>query len=301
MSIVTTSAIFRSLKLTLEDIFTDSFENAKSQMAWPKYMPASSMDDAYVDDLEMAGPGLLTEKPEAQDAAVGTIMEGFPTRYIARTFGMRLLISEEALDDEKYDQVLVTAKRLNYSAIKTQEFDAANVLNRATNTSYVGGDGVSLANSAHPLPGGGTYSNTMATPFAPSRTAVIIATTAIRKQVGPSGIIDGYMPKKVVFPVDQWAAWEGILNSKQVPESNNNEINAVNTMLNIEPVAVPYWTSTTNYLFVTDAPDGLTWKWRRKVRNRTWVDNDAEVVKYSISYRSARGWSNPRGVFFVNA
>ena len=299
--IVTTSAIYRSLKLTLEDIFTHQFDNAKSQMAWPQYMPASSMDDSYVDDLEMAGPGLLTEKPEAQDSAVGTIMEGFPTRYIARTFGMRLLIAEEALEDEKYDQVLVQAKRLNYSAIKTQEYDAVNVLNRATNTSYTGGDGKPLASATHPLPGGGSYSNTMATPFAPSRSAVIIATTAIRKLPGPSGIIDGYMPTKVVFPVDQWAAWEGILNSKQVPESNNNEVNAVYTMLNIKPVAVPYWTSTTNYTFITDAPDGLTWKWRRKVRQRTWVDNDAEVMKYSISYRSARGWSNPRGVFFVNA
>lgn len=299
--IVTTSAVYRSLKLTLEDIFTDSFENAKSQLCWPKYMPPSSMDDSYVDDLEMAGPGLLTEKPEAQDSAVGTIMEGFPTRYIARTFGMRLLISEETLDDEKYDQVLVQAKRLNYSALKTQEYDAANVLNRATNTSYVGGDGLPLASASHVLPGGGTFSNTMATPFAPSRAAVIIATTAIRKLPGPSGIIDGYMPTKVVFPVDQWAAWEGILSSPKVPESNNNEVNAVYTMLDIKPVAVPYWTSTTNYTFITDAPDGLTWKWRRKVRQRTWVDNDAEVMKYSISYRSARGWSNPRGAFFVNA
>jgi hypothetical protein len=301
MAIVTTSAVYRSLKLTLEDIFTDSFENAKKNMCWPKYMPPSSMEDSYVDDLEMAGPGLLTEKPEAQDSAVGTIMEGFPTRYIARTFAMRLLISEEALEDEKYDQVLVQAKRLNYSAIKTQELDAANVLNRATNTSYVGGDGQPLASASHALPGGGTYSNTMTTPFAPSRAAVIIATTAIRKLPGPSGIIDNYMPTTVVFPVDQWAAWEGILNTPKVPESNANEINAVYTMLDIKPVAVPYWTNTTNYLFKTDAPDGLTWKWRRKVRNRTWVDNDAEVMKYSISYRSARGWSNPRGVFFVNA
>lgn len=300
MSIVTTSAVYRSLKDTLDNIVNDDLGGAKAEMAMPKYFEVESMDDAYVDDLEMAGPGYLTEKPEGQDATVGTIQEGFVTRYIARTFGMKLLITEETLEDEKYDQVIQAGRRLNYSAIKTQEQDGANVLNRATNTSYVGGDGQPLASASHPLPGGGTYSNTLSTAFAPSRAALIVVTTNLMKMVGPSGIPEGYKGSKIVCPAEQWAAWEGIIGSKNVPESNNNEINVANRMgLSIVPVI--FWTSATNWLIKTDAPQGLTWKWRRKLRNRTWVDNDAEVMKYSVSYRSTRGWTNPRGVYFSNA
>jgi hypothetical protein len=72
--------------------------------------------------------------------------------------------------------------------------------------------------------------------------------------------------------------------------------------LGIEAVPIKRWTNTTsNYFFITEAPDGLKWKWRRRPKSKTWVDNDQEIEKYGISARWARLWSDPRGVLGVQA
>ena len=44
---------------------------------------------------------------------------------------------------------------------QTKEIVGANIYNRAFNSSYVGGDGVSLLNANHPNVAGGTFSNTI--------------------------------------------------------------------------------------------------------------------------------------------
>lgn len=232
--------------------------------------------------------------------AVGTIREGYATRYLARTFAMRIICSEEALEDSKYPKVINAAKRLVLSAAKTQEYDAANILNRAATAGYVGGDAVTLASASHPLPNGGTASNTLATPFSPSRIALQLVVQALAKLPSSNGLLQGYMPKAVICPVEQMFDWEQILKSSQVPESANNATNPVSGM-GIERIVVPYWTSSTNWAVKSDASNGGKWMWRRKQRNRTWVDEDAEVLKYKISYRAARGWSNWRWFYFSAA
>ncbi len=106
---------------------------------------------------------------------------------------------------------------------------------------------------------------------------------------------------KVVCPVAQLSVWEGIVGSEYVPESNNNEINVVKK-LNLDVVPVIQWTNTdTNYAFTTDCEDGLRFKWRRKPKSGTWTENDHEVAKHKISARWTRGWTNPRGLYFVGA
>lgn len=301
MSLITTATTFRNLKATLDTIVTDKNDGLEAKAVWKKYLIEKTMADNYEDDAEVGGPGLLTEKPEGQDAATGSINDGFVTRYIARTFAMRALASEEALEDGKYEDYINLAKRLKRSAFKTIEIDAANLLNRAANSAYIGGDGVSLANSAHTIPGGGTFSNTLSTPFSPSRAALIVVTTNLAQLPGHDGVTEGYMPEKIVCPQGQWAVWEGIVGSTLVPESNNNEINVFKGM-GLEVVPVKYWTaSTTNWAVLSDADNGLQWRWRRKMKSRTWVDNDAYVMKYGISYRSSRGWSDARAFYFSNA
>jgi hypothetical protein len=181
------------------------------------------------------------------------------------------------------------------------DVDAALVLVRAENTAYPGGDGLPLASASHTIPGGGTFSNTMATPMSASRAAVIAARAAVAALPGLDGVREGYELEKVIFPIAQQSVWEGIVGSEKVPESNFNEINVVKG-LGLTLVPVTQWTNTdTNYCFGTSAPDGLRWKNRRKPKSRTWVENSNEVAMHSISARWARGWTNARAVYFVGA
>lgn len=302
MVTVFTSTVANNLKDTLEKIVDDELDGVEDSLVCTKWLESGSMSDNYEDDLEMGGPGLAAETAEGTPIPAGSIQEGYLTRYLARKFALKLMITEEAIEDSKYPQVLSAAKRLKRALYKTMDIDMTNMLVRATNTAFVGGDGLSLANASHTLPGGGTFSNTMAVPMAPSRLALITATTQTRLYPGHDGITEGNEPKKVVFPTPQWGVWGGILGSAKAPEPGQfNEINVV-TDLDLKPVAIKYWqNTTTNWALITDADNGLNYRWRRRPRSRTWVDNDQEIMNYAISARWSRGWSDPRGILFVDA
>lgn len=301
MSELTTSLAFKTLKSTLDNIITDKSDNVESSVIAKKYFQWESMSDNYVDDLENGGPGLLTERDEGQALEVGTLFEGPQTRYISRKFGRIIQYTEELEEDSKYlSEYVGAARRLKRAAWKTVDVDAANVLNRAANTGYVGGDGLPLASASHTIPGGGTFSNTLSTPMSPSRTALITVMQNLSVLPGHDGLIEGYEIKKVVCPPQQMGVWKGILGSTLVPDSANNEVNIVKGVG--ELVVVKYWTgSTTNWGTTTDAPDGLKLKFRRKPRARTWVDENTEIINHGISARWARGWSDARGWYFSAA
>lgn len=303
MSTVFTSSVANALKETLEQVIDDETDGYDTKALLHQWMDEMPMSDNYEDDLESGGPGLASEKPEGQEIATGTIREGYITRYIARTFALKLIITEEAIEDRKYPKIINAARRLKRAMWKTADIDATNILVRGFNTAFVGGDGQPLWSASHSLPHGGTFSNVMATPMSPSKAAVVIATSQIRKFPGHDGITEGFEPKVVVCPTEQWATWEELLGSKFTPESGNfSEMNVVNQSLDLRSVPNKYWNNTTtNWGMITDCEYGINFRWRRRPRSRSWVDNDQELMKYGISARWARGWSDPRATYGVNA
>lgn len=301
MSTVFTSTIAHTLKKTLRDISRDE---SNAETVYDKWLKVGSMDEAYVDDMETAGPGLFAEKTEGEEIQADTIREGPITRYLARTFAKKLLITEEAVEDCKYKEVFDAARMLKRAGNTTVEFDATNILARGFNSSYVGGDNQPLFSNAHPLVNGGTQSNIMATPMSPSVAALTTAISQIMMWVGHDGFPQTDIePEMVVFPTPQWGAWSSVLNSEKNPVAGNfAEINVVRRQFpGIKAVRNPYWTSTTtNWAVITNVSDGLQFLWRRKWRTRTWVHNDNEVMVTARSGRWARGWTNWRGALGVN-
>lgn len=300
---VLTSAIALSLKETLDEIITDDPGGSKKRAMFLKWCNEKSMSDAYEDDVEYAGPGYASEVSEAAPIPLGSITEGAVTRYLARKFGLRLAISEEAVEDGKYSSVIDAAKRLTYSLWDTADLDATLMLIRATTSGYVYGDGVTLASSSHTLAGGGTFSNTLATPMSPSRAAMITVTSAIKVLPGHNGIRRGYAPKAIVCPVEQWEMWKVITGSQKAPEAGQfNAINVVNDM-DLQVLPLPKWSNTTtNWGVITDADNGFNFRWKRRPRSKTWVENSEEVMLHAISARWARGNSDPgRSFYFSNS
>lgn len=301
---VSTSVIANSLKNTLEKIPTDKTDGLEARAVFKRWCKVGTQSDYYEDDLEYAGPGLASEFDEGTEMPVGTIREGYIERYIARKFGLKIIVTEEALEDGKYKEVIQAAKRCKRALWLTADVDASLMLARAENSSYTYGDGVPLASSSHTLPHSGTFSNTPTTPLSPSRAAIIEHTTAIRKLPSHDGVVTDYIkPKAVVHPVDQWATWSMLLKSTKAPEAGEfNAINVVNTDLDIMPIANVHWdNTTTNYCYITDVDNGFSFRWRRKPRSRSWGDNDQELTKWGISARWSRGITDKRGAYFVGA
>lgn len=303
MSEVFTGTTFHMLKRTLRAVIMDKTSGLKSYMS--RFCNESTTDENYVDDLETGGPGLASEKTEGEQMSTGTMREGYLTRYQVRTFALRMVITREAMEDNKYPAAIKLAPRLTRAMMKTWDIDATNLLVRATNTSYVGGDGQPLASASHTLPGGGTFSNTLATPMSPSRSAMIVLRSAVKKLPGHDGVTDGMINiTKIVCPTEQESAWEVIVGSPKAPEAGEfNALNVVNQKMNItDIVANPYWSNTTtNWGVTTDQDNGLNFIWRRKPDSSDWVDNDHQTYKYAISARWTRGWSDPRGFYFSAA
>ena len=303
MATIFTSAIADGVKLTLDEVVNDDMGLSQSTALYSKYMSISNMADNYVDDLSMGGIGLASETGEGTELPSTTLKEDYLTRYFSRKFGLKLAITEEAIEDNKYEQILMLGKRLPRALYKTIDMDCTNIFIRATNANYIGGDGQPLASAAHTLANGGTFSNTLATPLSPSRIAMTVVATALHKLPGHDGTVEGYEPKKIVCPEEQRYVWRGILGSEKAPEPGQfNQINVVKTDMDIDLVPIKYWTTTTtNWGVISDADNGLKFKWRRKPRTRDWVDNAQEIMNYAISCRYSRGWSDPRCFLFSNA
>jgi hypothetical protein len=295
-----TATIVNMLKATLEDVIKDS--PGRGDTDFEKWCDMKSMKDQYVDVLQFGGPGLASEKGEGEETNTVSVKEGYLTRFFARTFAARMLITEEAVEDCKYDEVLNAGGMLSRSIWKTADIDATNMLVFATDTTYTGGDGLSLANAAHTLPHGGTYSNTLAVPMAPGKTAVVTMTSLIKKLPALDGTIEGFMPKRVLCPTEQWYVWKIWTKSEMAPEAGNfAEINVVKD-LGLEVIPLKHWSNTTtNWAMQTTCPNGLQFRFRVRPQPRSWVDKNRGVFQHAIRSRWSKGWSDPRGLYFSNA
>lgn len=298
------STIAKTLKPTLDSIVDDKTDGLEDGLIMRKVFVEDSMEDAFIDDVEYAGGGLLSETDEGGELPTISMKEGGTKRYLPKKFGARMVITEEAMEDSKYPEVIKLARRLKRSYWKTVEYDAALVRMRGFNAAYTGGtDGLPLWSASHTLPGGGTFSNLMATPLSPSKPALVAAVTQIGTWPGHDGLIEGATVVKAHFPFAQWALWSELTKSTLTPRDGNySEINVLNSDLSLELIRDKYWQNTsTNWELITDAEHGLRWLWRRKVRSKSYIDEDVEVVTYKITARWDRGWSDPRGSFGVQA
>jgi hypothetical protein len=302
MSVVLESALASGLKATLNKVIDDP-EYGESKTVHKQWLDVLSMEDAWEDDQEVAGTGLLRETAESQEIQTGNIREGYLERYIAKKFAQKLIFSDEIVEDNKYPKMLRGAQRLVRAAWKTVDIETTLMLARGFSTDYVYGTGKPLFSATQPLAWGGSFSNLMGSPVSPSEAAIITATTQIMKYPGHDGIAEpGIMPEKVICPVDQWATWKKLLKAEFNPVANNFADPNVVRDMGLTLVKNVYWSNTTtNWAIRTNAENGPNIRWKRKFRTRTWMENSQEVVCHSISGRWARGTSEPRAMYGVNA
>lgn len=297
MPIVTNSSQYRNLKDVLDSVVTDKSDGMEAAAFYKKVYKVEKMDDAYVEDVETATAGVASELIEGEEIPQGDFFEGPTTRYTARKFGIGHRMSEEAYDDGKHEDFVDLAKGCKRAMYKTMAIDAAAMFNRATSSSYLMADGVSLASASHTLPGGGTFSNALAVYMTPSRAALVTMqgyTLELPDHDGLNGA--GFNVTKVIGHISQWAVWDGIRMSGQVPESNANEVNVANRNSigwKWEFIGTPFITSRSFWMGLTDAPNGFKWKNRKKPTSNTYTTEGGDVMVYKIKARWDRNNSDP--------
>ena len=299
---ITSNAYWKAMKKTLDGITTEDLSKNQVCFGKNKLFTMEPMEDGYSDYVEVSGTTLLAEKSEAEPMAVdpGIIMGG-TKRFIPRAMAKKVIISEEAMEDLKYKEIINASKRLQASAWKTQDIDGASVVLNCT-TTLQGYDNLALVSASHVLPGGGTESNYIAVDgsnngitMTPSPQALIQMRAKATLMKGPNGIIDSRELKGITFPAIQTDLWDVITGTKQAVGSNWNDINTVSTY-GLYKVPVKWFDAVSTSIWggITDAEDGFIALEKRKIRGRVWVDNDAETALHSVSYRMAIGVANWR-------
>ena len=148
MAIISTGAIAKALMPGVNQFFGNAYNELPMEL--PEIFPMYRSDKNFEEDVDMYGLGLATVKQEAGNIAYDTFGQAFVKRYVHVVYGLGFILTREHVEDNQYmDLAAKRARMLAFAMRQTKENVAANVLNRAFNSSYTGGDGLELCSTAH--------------------------------------------------------------------------------------------------------------------------------------------------------
>lgn len=252
---------------------------------------------AFEEDVSMVGTGLIPIMNEGEGVTYDTMHQGFVTRYTHLQYGGGVVITRNMVEDDLYDVLgKQRVESLAFSARQTVEIVAANVLNRAFNSSYTGGDGKEMIANNHPNVSGGTWSNTTPTPADLSEAALEQACIDIAKWTDDRGRKIVVRPTKLVIPVDLAFTAERILGSNLQVGTANNDINALKSLGKFKEgyFVYHYLTDPDAWFLLTDVQNGLKCFTRRPMEFTNDNDFDSDNAKYKVTFRTSYGWTDPR-------
>lgn len=293
------STDFRSI---VEPILNEVFDGVYRQRAdeWKQvFEERKGIPRNYHEEPVLYGFGAA---PELPDGMAVTYQSGgvlFLQRYLYKVYGLAFALTKVLVEDGDHVRVGQTyAKHLAQSLVETKETLAANILNRAFNSSYAGGDGKSLIATDHPIVNG-TFSNQLATAAALSQTSLEQVLIQIRNAVDNNGKRIRLTPNKIVTGPSNVFQAEVLLKSVLRSGSADNDINPVKSMGLLEggQANLSRITSTTSWFIQTDAPEGLKLLMRRGLEKSMEGDFETDSMRYKATERYALGWTDPRGLF----
>ena len=293
------STDFRSI---VEPILNESFDGVYDQRAdeWSTvFREQAGIPRNYHEEPVLYGFGAA---PQLPDGAPVTYQQGgvlFLQRYIYQVFGLAFALTRVLVEDGDHIRLgQVYAKHLAQSLVETKELLCANVLNRAFNSSYVGGDGVSLINTAHPI-ASGSFSNQLSTAAALSQTSLEQMLIQVRQAVDNNGKKIRLQPLKLVVAPGNVFQAEVLLKSVLKTGTANNDINPIKSigLLPEGASVISRLTSSTNWWIQTDAPEGLKLLMRRALEKTMEGDFETDSMRYKATERYQVGWTDPRALF----
>ena len=273
----------------------DRYENEHAEI-----FETESSDRAFEEEVLIVGFGNAEVKTEGQGVDYDTASEGFTARYTHETVALAFALTEEAVEDNLYDRLGARyTKALARSMAHTKQVKAANVLNNAFSSSYTGGDGLSLINTAHTLAGGGTWANRASTMADLNETSLENALIGISTFVDDRNMILALQGTKLIVPPQLQFIADRLLESPGRVGTADNDINAVKNMgLLPQGYSVNHFLTDTDAWFVlTDCPDGFKHFERSPISTSMEGDFDTGNVRYKARERYSFGWSNPRCVY----
>ena len=257
-------------------------------------------DRAFEEEVMLSGFAAAAAKSEGAPVVFDDATEAYTSRYTHQTFALAFAITEEAIEDNLYDRLAARYTRaLARSMSQTKQQIAADVLNNAFSNTVIGGDGVELCSTLHPLANGGTFSNELATPADLSETSLEQSLIDIAAFVDERGLKIALQGTKLIIPKELQFTAERILKSPLRVATADNDINAIKNMGMIpQGYRVNHFLTDTDAFFImTDAPNGLKHFVRSPIKTAIEGDFDTGNVRFKARERYSFGFSDARGIF----
>ena len=293
------STDFRSI---VEPILNECFDGVYDQRAdeWSRvFREQDGIPRNYHEEPVLYGFGAA---PQLPDGTPVTYQQGgvlFLKRYVYKVYGLAFALTKVLYEDGDHIRIGQTyARHLAQSLVETKELLSANVLNTAFNSSYPGGDGVSLINTAHPIVNG-TFSNQLATAAVLSQTSLEQMLIQVRQAVDNNGKRIRLVPRQLVVAPGNIFQAEVLLKSVLRTGNANNDINPVKSigLLDEGAAVLSRLTSSTAWWVQTDAPEGMKLLMRRRLEKTMEGDFETDSMRYKATERYDVGFTDPRAMY----
>ena len=294
---ISRSQLVKELEPGLNALF--GLEHGRYENQHAEIFDTENSDRAFEEEVMLSGFGQAKVKAEGQAVDYDDAQETFTSRYSHETIALAFAITEEAVEDNLYDKVSSRyTKALARSMAITKQTKGANVLNRAFNSSYTGGDAKELCATDHPTLGG-AQKNELSTAADLNETSLEQALIDIAGMKDERGLKIAINGAKMIIPVNLQFVAERLMKSPGRTGTADNDINAHKSMGMIPQgyVVNNYLTDTDAFFIKTDAPNGLKMFQRTAVTTKMEGDFDTGNVRYKARERYSFGWSDWRGVF----
>jgi len=258
---------------------------------------------AFEEEVLFPGFGEASVKFEGQGVNYAETGEGWISRYQHETVAMAFSITEEAMEDNLYDKLSTRlTKSLARAMASAKQTKAANVYNNAFSSTQLGGDGVVLCSTAHPLQSGTTASNTFSSQAELSETSLETALIAIAGFTDDRDIPVALQAQSLHIPRQLVFVAERLLKSPGRVGTADNDINAIGNMGMLPKgyFVNHRFTDTNNFFIKTDSPNGMKMFNRAPVKTSMEGDFETGNVRYKARERYSFGFSDWRAIFGAN-
>lgn len=299
MAIETTGSISQGLMPGIRTWFGNMYNRFPDE--YVKIFDVKQSQKNFETDVNLHGYGMGAVIPEGMGVTYDSMSQGPSKRYVHVEYGRGFIVTRTAMEDNLYPEIAQSRSEMLGQGMKQlKETIAANILNRANNSSYTGFDGIELSSAVHLLTKGGTYSNELATASELSEASLEQALIDIGGFVDDASLKMQAHGMSLIIPRQLEFEAQRILKSVLKNDTAENAINVLK-----EGRYLPggycvnhYLSSATKWFVKTDVPKGLTHFQRRALEIKNDTDFDSENMKFKMTERYSFGWTDPRGMFF---
>ena len=277
------------------EIFVDNYKEKERVFTSLFKVRDSSKQDERISGF--TGFGFPTQKSAGAPIDYEDPVQMYSKTFTHVVYAKGFKVTREAIDDDQYNIINELPARLGRSLRRWEDKSGSQVLERAFNTSYLGGDGQPLVSTIHAnSTGGATNSNASATGLTLTEANYETMKLQLRNQDDDKGMKIDVMPTHIIVPIELEKTANIIFKSSLRSNTADNDINVYQNEVTVVPWIYLGDTSTTAWYLIDKDQAQLWWFWRNRAEFKNDQTFDTEVKLYKARERFSNGFGDWRGI-----